>query len=200
MSARGQPRRALFSDRDGTLNEDVGYLSRAEQFRLLPGVDAAVRRLNDAGVPLVVLTNQSGVARGLIDLAFAAQGRSHLSRLLAVAGARVDGYYFCPHHPEGRPPFNIHCECRKPGSDMLRRAARDLNLSLPGSYMVGDKLSDVQTGWALGIVPLLVRTGTGRECEPNVPQDFGNRGGRVFDDFATAVDWLLRNGDPGAAL
>ena len=198
MTKRSQPRRAVFSDRDGTLNEDIGYLSRAEQMRLLPGVDTAVRRLNDGGIPFVVLTNQSGVARGLIDPDFAGQGRLHLSRLLAGTGARVDGYYHCPHHPEGRPPFNIHCDCRKPGSAMLKRAERDLNLSLPGSFMIGDKLSDVQTGAALGIVPLLVRTGTGRECEPELPPDFSGRGGRVFDDFPASVDWLLQHWDPGA--
>jgi D-glycero-D-manno-heptose 1,7-bisphosphate phosphatase len=192
MSERSAARRALFSDRDGTLNEDIGYLSRAGQFQLIPGVDRAVRRLNDAGVPLVVLTNQSGVARGIIDPAFAEQGRGHLSRLLAGAAARVDGYYHCPHHPEGRPPFNIVCDCRKPGPGMLKRAERELGIGLAGSYMIGDKLSDVLTGAALGVIPLLVRTGTGQEHEPDLPGDFARRGGRVFDDFAEAVDWLLR--------
>jgi D-glycero-D-manno-heptose 1,7-bisphosphate phosphatase len=191
MTAAGPARRAVFADRDGTLNVDVGYLARASELRLLPGVAAALRRLNEAGIPLVVVTNQSGVARGLIDPHFAEQGYRNLAELVARDGARIDGYYFCPHHPEGEGPYGIVCRCRKPASGMLERAAGELNLRLEGSFMIGDKLSDVQTGAGLGIVPLLVRSGSGRETEAELPADFGARGGQVFDDFAQAVEWVL---------
>lgn len=192
MSPAGS-RAPIFLDRDGTLIEEVGYLNRLEQMRLLPGAAEAVQRANAAGHPVVVVSNQSGVARGLISEAFVAASEAHLRDLLAAAGAHLDGHYHCPYHPEGRPPYDREHPDRKPGSGMLLRAARELNLPLErlrGAWMVGDKRSDLETGAELGVVPVLVRTGYGRETEAHLPADFQRRGGRVFDDLAAALDWI----------
>jgi D-glycero-D-manno-heptose 1,7-bisphosphate phosphatase len=184
----------IFLDRDGTLIEEVCFLSRLEQMRLLPGAAQAVRRANEAGHPVVVVTNQSGVARGLFSEAFVHESEAHLRALLAAQGARLDGHYYCPYHPQGRPPYDRTHPDRKPGSGMLLRAAQELNLSLQhlqGAWMIGDKRSDLETGAGLGVIPVLVRTGFGRETEAALPPDFQRRGGRVFDDVAAAIAWVL---------
>jgi D-glycero-D-manno-heptose 1,7-bisphosphate phosphatase len=195
-------RAPIFVDRDGTLIEDVGYLSRLAAMRLLPGAAAAVRQANGAGHPLVVVTNQSAVARGIISEAFAQESGAHLAALLAAQGAVLAGYYFCPYHPAGRPPYDREHPDRKPGAGMLLRAAQELNLhweppaagragQQKGAWMIGDKRSDVDTGAGLGVVPLLVRTGYGRETEAALPPEFRRRGGQVFDDLAAAIAWIV---------
>ncbi len=144
MSRAG--RAAVFLDRDGTIIEDVGYLGDPEQVRLLPGAAEAIGRLNRAGLLTVVVTNQSGIARGLFDEEAYQATRVRLDRLLADQGARLDGQYHCPHHPELSGP----CECRKPGPLLYRRAAEDLAIDLTASWWVGDRLHDVQPAVALG--------------------------------------------------
>jgi D-glycero-D-manno-heptose 1,7-bisphosphate phosphatase len=184
----------IFLDRDGTLIEEVGYLQRLEQMHLLPGAAEAVRRANAAGHPVVVVTNQSAVARGLISEAFAQESAAHLATLLAAAGARLDAYFYCPYHPDGRPPYDREHPDRKPGSGMVLRAAQELNLpveTLRGAWMIGDKRSDLDTGAELGMVPVLVRSGYGRATESALPPDFQRRGGRIFEDLAAAIAWIL---------
>jgi len=183
----------IFLDRDGTLIVEVDYLSDLGAMRLIPGMAEAVRAANDAGHAVVVVTNQSGVARGIIDEAFARESGEHLRGLLAGAGARLDGYYYCPYHPEGKPPYNRDHPDRKPGAGMLSRAARDLALTLNGAYMVGDKRADLDTGADLGVIPLLVRTGYGQETAKHLPPDFTERGGRIFNHGGEAIAWVLEN-------
>ena len=151
------PRSAIFLDRDGTLIEEVGYLSDPDHVRLLPGVAPALARLKAAGFPLVVISNQAGVGRGLFPLSrvYAAMGR--LRRLLRAEGVELDAIYFCPHAPEEG------CACRKPGIELVERAADDLLLRAAGSAMIGDKAIDVRTGKAAGVRTVLVATGYGRE-------------------------------------
>ena len=188
---RRDERPALFVDRDGTLNEELGYLSDLSRMRLLPGVGAAVRAANGAGWPVVVVSNQSGVARGYFTEDFAEQSGRHIRELLHRQGAQISGYYFCPHHPEGQPPYNVVCPCRKPEPGMLQRAARELGVSLNGAYMIGDRATDMATGASLGLTPILVRTGLGVEAETDLPPDFTARGGRIFDDLPQAIGQLL---------
>lgn len=184
---------AVFADRDGTLIEEVGYLTELERLRLLPGVGAAVARLNAADIPLVVITNQSAVARGLVHHTFVDAAARRLATLLAAEGAHLDGHYFCPHHPEGQSPFDIVCNCRKPGHALIERACEELDIAPAGAVMIGDKVSDLNTGAVLGLVPVLVRTGYGRETERHLPPDFAARGGQIYDDFPAAVAaWLDR--------
>lgn len=162
------PRPAVFLDRDGVIIEDVHYLEKPEQVRLTPGAGAAVARLNAAGLPVVVVTNQSGVARGYFPVERVGEAHRRLDELLAEQGAHVDRYYFCPHHPDGTvPAFRVECDCRKPRPGMLHRAARDLGVDLDASYLIGDKVSDLEAGAAAGCRTLLVRAGRAKPvCAP----------------------------------
>ncbi|CAN5886094.1 HAD family hydrolase [soil metagenome] len=132
-------RPAVFLDRDGTIIEDTGYLADPGAVRLLPGAAHAIARLNDAGMPVIVVTNQSGIARGLLDEADYAATARRLEELLAAAGARLDGQYHCPHHPD----FTGPCECRKPGALLYQRAATEHAIDLASSWWIGDRPNDV---------------------------------------------------------
>jgi histidinol-phosphate phosphatase family protein len=132
-------RRAVFLDRDGTIIQDTGYIADPAAVRLVPGAAEAIARLNQAGLPVIVVTNQSGIARGLLDEAAYAATARRLDELLAAAGTRLEGHYHCPHHPD----FTGPCECRKPGPLLYQRAAADHGLHLARSWWVGDRLRDV---------------------------------------------------------
>ena len=161
-----ESRPALFLDRDGVLIEEVEYLARPEQVRLIPGAAAAIRKVNDAGWRVVVVSNQSGVARGLFPESLLPEiHRVIADRLLAEAGARVDRFYYCPHHPtEGQGGYRIDCDCRKPKPGMLLKAAAELGIDLARSWMVGDRATDLQAGAAAGCRTILVRTGYGHSA------------------------------------
>ncbi|MCH8888171.1 MAG: HAD-IIIA family hydrolase [SAR324 cluster bacterium] len=189
-TADGRPA-PIFLDRDGTLIEEVDFLSSLKEMRLLPGAAAAVRAANRAGHPVIVVTNQSGVARGYFSEAFVQESGAHLRGLLGAAKAHLDGYYYCPYHPDGLPPYNLNHPDRKPGAGMILRARKELGLNLGGGWIIGDRPSDLDTGAEHGLVPLLVRTGYGQETEKRLGGDFHRRGGRVFDALADAVRWVL---------
>lgn len=158
------PQEAVFLDRDGTLIEEVNYLSSPEQVRVFPGAAAAVRRWNEAGVKVIVVTNQAGVARGYFPESRIAEIHAHLSAVLAESGAVIDAYYHCPHHAtHGVGEYRIACSCRKPSPGMLLTAAKEHGLDLSRSWMVGDKLCDVKAGAAAGCRTVLVRTGYGAD-------------------------------------
>jgi D-glycero-D-manno-heptose 1,7-bisphosphate phosphatase len=143
------PRPAIFLDRDGVVIEDVHYLASPEQVELVPGSADAIAALNRAGWPVVVVTNQSGVARGLFAAEMVDAVHAHLSALLAGYGARVEAYYFCPHYPTADvESYRVDCTCRKPKPGMLLRAAADLGLDLDRSWMIGDRASDLEAGAA----------------------------------------------------
>ena len=180
--------RAVFLDRDGTLIEDPGYLGDTAQVRLLPGVASAIRQLNDADLRAIVVTNQSGIARGLytLDNYFAIERR--LNELLLSEGARLDAHYFCPHLPEITGP----CECRKPGTLLFRQAAERFGLDLPGSWWIGDRLRDLEPGAALGGQGILVESGEGmKESQAAHRQGFS-----VVADLPSAVRFLLPRINP----
>lgn len=184
------PRPAVFLDRDGTVIEDVHYLARPEQVRLIPGAAEAIRHVNRTGTPVVVVTNQAGVAKGLYTEADIRDVHDYLTELLAAHGARIDAYYHCPHHPDhGDEPYRRECECRKPLAGMLRRAADEHDLDLSRSWMVGDRLSDAQAGAAAGCRTVLVRTGYGHELPAAVPADGLNLAGLVADLAAAVRLW-----------
>ena len=147
----------MFLDRDGTLVEDSGFLHRPEDVRLLPGAGGAVARLNAGGSLGVVVTNQSGIARGLYDVAAYETVQRRLAELLAGAGARLDGAWYCPHHPDHTGP----CACRKPGVRLFEDAAGALGIDLRRSWFVGDRIGDVAPAGALGGRGILVATGEG---------------------------------------
>ena len=185
-------RPAVFIDRDGTLTEEVGYVNHPSRLQLLPGSAIAIRRLNEAGIAAVVATNQAGIARGYFSEEVMHAVHERLVEQLKEAGAHLDGLYVCPHHPtEGTPPFRTECDCRKPKPGLLLRAARDLDLDLAASYMVGDKASDLVVAPAVGARAVLVLTGYGRgeweyrRAHFSVPPD------HVAADLREAVDWVI---------
>jgi len=145
MSERPK-RAAVFLDRDGTLMEDRHYVGRPEDVVLVPGAAKAVRRINDAGALAVVITNQSGIARGYFDEAAYERVRARLDELLAASGARIDATYHCPHHPD----VSGACECRKPGRQLFDRAIADLDIDPARTAFIGDKLRDIQMARAVG--------------------------------------------------
>lgn len=152
-------RRAVFLDRDGTIIDDPGFLHEPGKVRLLPGAAEAIARLNRSGWLVVTITNQSGIARGMYDATAYAAVQRRLAELLAARDARLDGAYFCPHHPEISGP----CECRKPGVRLFREAATALGIDLRRSYWIGDRLSDVAPARGLAGPDrgILVATGHG---------------------------------------
>jgi D-glycero-D-manno-heptose 1,7-bisphosphate phosphatase len=184
-------RSAVFLDRDGTLLEEAGYLDRLERLVFFPYAIDAVRLLNRAGFPVVVVTNQAGIARGIFKESFVAAAHQHISDRLAAAGARVDAFYYCPHHPEAVvEEFRQVCDCRKPQPGMLTRAAADLDLALDRSFVVGDRWHDLEAGQRVGARTLLVRTGYGR-TEEAAPQAHVQPSA-IVDNVIDAVSWILR--------
>jgi len=199
-SVRGRQSPAAFLDRDGTINREVEYLSDCRDLELLPGAAAAIARLNRAGIAVVVVTNQAGVARGLFPLSRLFELHAHLDALLAGAGAWVDAYYCCPHHPtEGRGEYRVECDCRKPKPGMLLWAARELGLDLTRSVLMGDKLSDLEAGARAGCQTILVRTGYGAAQEADwQPAKHGDV--IVADSLREAADHWLAVSDPASWL
>ncbi len=158
--------RAVFLDKDGTLIEDVPYNVAPALIRLTAGAGEALRRLQDAGYRLIVVSNQSGVARGLFTEEALRPVEAHLKALLAEYGVALDGFYYCPHHPTGTiPQYAVQCECRKPAPGMLLQAAADHGITLEQSWMVGDILNDIEAGRRAGCRTILLDNGNETEWE-----------------------------------
>lgn len=153
------PRPVVFLDRDGTIIFERNYLSDPKQVALLPGAVAGLRKLQSLGFRLVIITNQSGVARGYFDEDCVARVHQRLSQLLGAHGVNIDAVYYCPHHPADK------CDCRKPRPGLLLRAAADFHFDPSQAYMIGDKVCDIEVGQAVGATTVLVRTGYGAEEE-----------------------------------
>jgi len=182
----------VFLDRDGTVCEEVGYVNHVSRCRLLPHSAEAIRLLNEAGRRIAIVTNQAGVARGYFreDMILAVHER--VRGLLAEGGARVDGIYYCPHHPTaGEPPYRSACDCRKPLPGLVLRAARELGIDLARSYMVGDSARDVQAAQAAGVTPVLVLTGYGRGEWEHQRERFKVPPAYVAEDLLDASRWIL---------
>jgi len=194
VSARG-----VFLDRDGTLIEEVGYLDRKERVELYPWTIDALRALNRANFRTVMVTNQSGVARGFFDEAVVADVHAHIAALLESGGARLDAYYYCPHHPDGKiTQYAVRCDCRKPGRGLVDRAARELGVDPAQSFVVGDRWLDVELARAIGARGILVRTGYGLTEEAKPRESL--TADAVVDNLIAAVSWILQNGDRRSAV
>ncbi len=174
----GRP--AVLLDRDGAVIRDRNYLSDPDQVELLPGAANGLRRLSALGLALVLVTNQSGVARGYFSMDSVAAAHARLAELLAAEGLALDGVYFCPHGP------HEDCDCRKPRPGLAEQAARDLSLDLSRSFVIGDKCSDVVLGRAVGACSILVRTGHGAEHEKKC----GETAHAVADDLDAAARFV----------
>jgi len=184
---------AVFLDRDGTINEQMGYINHISRFVLLAGAAEAIAKLNRLDIPVVVVSNQSGLGRGYFPEELLEQVHAKMHRLLAEKGAHIDGLYWCPHHPDAKVARfqKKNCGCRKPDIGLLKQAATELNLDLEQSFMVGDRWSDLKCGNKAGTQSILVLTGYGRgDLEyigpgQQVQPDF------VADDLPAAVDWIV---------
>jgi len=161
-------RSAIFIDRDGTINKDIGYVSGPEELIIYPWAAEAIRLINESGLKAIVITNQSGVARGLYTEETLSAIHDRMTSELAREGARIDATYYCPHHPEiGDERYRRACECRKPGPGMLLQAAREHEIDLARSFVIGDKASDINLATGAGARGVLVLTGYGRETNAN---------------------------------
>ena len=188
------PKPAVFLDRDGTIMRDTAYVREPDDVELLPGAAGAIRRLNEAPMPVIVVTNQSGIARGLLTEQDYERVRMRLDKLLTAEGARIDASYHCPHHPD----FTGPCQCRKPGVKLFRQAAAEHDLDLSRSYYVGDQRRDVEG--------ILIQSDTLTPDAPIAPpgtnfprrrsieileEDGPDREIEIVDSLAAAVDLIL---------
>ncbi|MDX2471599.1 MAG: HAD family hydrolase [SAR324 cluster bacterium] len=181
------PKSTIFLDRDGCIIEDTHYLSQLSEIKPFAGVNEVLLKAKKAGYLLVMLTNQSGVAKGIFDEDFVKTANSHLNKML---GGVLDGIYYCPHRPDGNAPYNIHCDCRKPKTGMAEQAFKDLNLKKEGSWMIGDKMADVKLGQDFGIQSGLVMTGHGEEEKAKVLAQYPQT--PVFSGLVAAIEEILK--------
>jgi D-glycero-D-manno-heptose 1,7-bisphosphate phosphatase len=179
-------RPAVFLDRDGTIAEEVGYLNHASRFRMFPCVAAAIRRLNEAGLPVIVVTNQSGVSRGYFPESLVHAVNELMTKQLADAGAKLEAIYYCPH------TSTENCSCRKPKTGMLDRAAREHALDLLRSFVVGDRYGDMELARNARARSILVRTGYGEGELAWHAANWPAQPDFVAEDLTQAADWILR--------
>lgn len=185
---------AVFIDRDGTMSEEVGYVNHLSRFKLLENTAAAVKLLNEAGILAIVATNQAGVARGYFEEPMINKVHEKLKKELAKSGASVDAIYYCPHHPSaGKPPYRTECNCRKPKPGMILKAKDDFDIDLTRSYMVGDKISDVEFGLKLGLKSIMVMTGYGIGEYEHQRQDWKVKPDFMAGDLLEAVKWIVED-------
>ncbi|MEO7217888.1 MAG: HAD family hydrolase [Gemmatimonadaceae bacterium] len=175
----------VFLDRDGTIIRDVSYLSRTEDVELLPGAASAISRLNTLGTPVIVITNQSGIARGRFTVDDYLRTQNHLDELLWVEHARIDATYYCPDHPD----FTGPCGCRKPGTELFERAAREHSLDMTHPAYVGDRWRDLQPSQVLGGTPILI---DGSETPAEDVDSARGNGAQIVGSLSEAIDSLLR--------
>lgn len=178
-------RPAVFLDRDGTICEEMGYINHISRVHVFPFAAAAIRRLNEAGVPVIVVTNQSGISRGIFPEWLVAQVHELITRELAEGGAKVDAYYYCSHVRQD------NCDCRKPLTGLLDRAAREHGLRLDRSYVVGDRYGDVELAHRAGGKGVLVLTGYGQGEHELQRQEWLRQPDVVAGNLAQAVDVIL---------
>ena len=182
------PRKAVFVDRDGTLIVEKGFLSDPDGVEVIPGAIEAVKKLNDEGFAVIVVSNQSGVARGYFGEDAVVKVNDRVKSLFAKGGAKIEALYYCPHYADGSvEEYAIDCPCRKPGTGMVEKAVRELNV-VP-AFVIGDRKSDVELGKNLGVPAVLVLSGYGKEQPDEVVKmaDF------VAEDISSAVDWILNS-------
>ena len=179
-------RPAVFLDRDGTIAEEVGYLNHISRFRMFPFAAAAIRRLNEANYPAIVITNQSGVGRGYFPESLVRDVHELMTTQLAKEGAHIDALYYCPHKTEDK------CECRKPKPGMLQRAARENGLDLRRSFVVGDRYGDIELAHGVGARAILVRSGYGQGEVQWHSEKWALAPDFIAENLVEATDWILR--------
>ncbi len=188
MSEKQIPRRAVFLDRDGTIGEEMGYVNHVDRFQIFPYAAEAIRHLNQAEIPVIVVTNQSGIARNIFPESLVHEVHKKMVKELAAGGAWIDAIYFCPHKSED------DCQCRKPSPGLLEQAAREHALDLAASWVVGDRYADLEMAHAAGARGILVMTGYGRGEYELHRDTWPRQPDLLAANLSEAVRLILRNG------
>ncbi|HET7841707.1 MAG TPA: HAD family hydrolase [Terriglobia bacterium] len=190
MLSSGTP--AVFLDRDGTICEEVGYVNHLDRIQLYPWSAKAIRKLNRAGFPVIVVTNQSGVGRGYFSEKLVRQAHARIARELAESGAHLDAFYYCPHHPTAVvEAYRKDCLCRKPATGMLDEAARRFNVDLKSSFVVGDSYRDMQLAFASGAHSIMLMTGYGKGEYAHHRKQWPRRPERIAANLWEAAEMIL---------
>ena len=187
-------RRAVFFDRDGTLNEEVGHLSDPHQFLVYPFAARAVRMVNEAGLLAIVVTNQSGVGRGFFAESLVRRVHRQLTRRIAAGGGRLDAIFYCPHHPEASVErYRVVCACRKPAPGLVEAAAKQFGIELSKSFVVGDRFVDIRLAHRVSARSVLVLTGVGRAELEEEQSNGTEQPDHIAENVYEAVRWIVRN-------
>ena len=181
---------AVFLDRDGVLIHEVNYLSDLKQIKIFQDVSEGLNKLKAAGFQLIMITNQSGVARGYFTEDFVLEVFEKINSLLEEDHVQLDKIYYCPHHISGQPPYNISCQCRKPAPGMIKKAQSENSIDLSRSFMIGDKVSDIELAINAQIQGILLTTGHGATEKAKIRQNYPEI--PVFDSFARATAYILK--------
>jgi D-glycero-D-manno-heptose 1,7-bisphosphate phosphatase len=185
---------AVFIDRDGTVNEQMGYINHISRFVLLPGTAEALKILNRHDFLAIVISNQSGVARGYFPIDLVERIHSYMRELLQKKGAVIDGIYFCPHYKGGVvPEFSISCSCRKPKTGLIEMARENFDIDMSNSYVVGDRCSDIDMAYRSNLKGVLVTTGYGLGEIDYVLPGSPTKPVHIAKDLLHAVNWIIRD-------
>jgi len=192
---------AVFVDRDGTINEQMGYINHVSRFKIIPGVPQAIRMLNRQGFLVLVVSNQSGVARGYYPMDLVETIHQLMVTRIKEKKAVIDGVFFCPHHPAGSvPEFSRECECRKPKTGLIEQACKSFEIDLRRSFVVGDMCTDIELAHRAGLKGVLVKTGYGLgEIEYILPRK-NAKPSHIAEDLLDAVRWIMTGGDGDQSL
>ena len=191
-------RPAVFLDRDGTINEQMGYINHPSRFVLLPGITEAIRLLNENDILVIIVSNQSGVARGYFPIALVHEVHEQLTKTLQQEQARIDRILFCPHYRSGSvEEYAIDCECRKPRTGLIEQACAEFDIELANSYVIGDRYTDIELAHRAGLKGILVETGYGRGDIEHVLPHVARGPDHIAKDLLDAVQWLLKNEKSG---
>ena len=193
-------RPAVFLDRDGTINEQMGYINHLSRFVILPDVAAAIRLLNENGILVIIVSNQSGVARGYFPIALVHEVHEHLRERLQQEQATIDRILFCPHYRGGSvPAYASDCECRKPKTGLIDQACAEFDIDLPNSYVVGDRYTDIELAHRAGLKGIMVKTGYGMGDIEHVLPHVAIGPDHIARDLLDAVHWILEEVFGGAS-
>ncbi len=187
-------RPAVFIDRDGTVNEQMGYINHLSRFVMLSGSAEAIKLLNRHNFLSIIVSNQSGVARGYYPIALVEEVHSHMRSLMEEEGAFVDGIFFCPHYGKGSvPEYSIECDCRKPGTGLIEKACKTFDIDMDNSYVIGDRYSDVELAFRLNLKGILVSTGYGLGDMNYVFPRLSFKPNHIAKDLLHAVKWIIED-------
>ena len=192
MKKETEKHRAIFLDRDGTVSYEVGYVNHLSRYDIMPGSADAIRKINQSDFLAILVTNQAGVARGYFKEELIVKVHEKLQNILSDRDAYLDAIYYCSHHPEvGEPPYRKNCDCRKPKPGLIKRAQKEFHIDLSKSYIIGDSIKDIETGFTVSLPGILVLTGYGKGEYEYHSSEWSIRPVHVAEDLMAAVNWIF---------